>query len=167
MLKQNPLYNDLRILLPINLHNKLLPEIKTSPLWLQAENSPYFPQAKKILILLQDADKLSNLRFTKQKDRLRHDLFFRTLASEKLYAGLSPEVMQQFFSCQVVKLSSIVSFADRILMVLSWIFDLNYQKSKELFQQLSYKKYLLDLLAEYHQNKVDITQIEQLAKQYL
>ena len=167
ILKNNIDYNDIRILLAVRYHGKMMSEVKSSPLWHIAENSPLGEDAKKILYLVRDADKLANLKQTKNNEHLKKDLFFKLLSKEALSSGLSPVVKQQFFAKQTILSETVYSFADRILMVLSWIFDLNYQKTKQIFKQNDYGAYLINLLAQYHQSPDDIREIKQFLEPYI
>lgn len=166
-IKNNPLYNDIRILLAVRYHSKMMDEVRKSSLWKEAEKSQYAAQAQKILYLVRDADKLALLKDIKEKDQLRKDIFYRLLSKEALEAGLSETVKKQFFAGQTVLSSSIRSFADRILLVLSWIFDLNYAKSKEMFKQNEYAGYLLGLLGQYGVADEEINDISRFIYQNL
>ena len=167
IMKNNPNYNDVRILFPILCHGKMIDEIKNSNHWIELEKTPYKDEAKKILYLVRDADKLENLEKIKKEDKLRKDLLFKSLSQEALQAGLSENVKQQFFAKQTISLSTIYSFADRILLVLSWIFDLNYKKTKEIFIQQEYGPYLLNMLSQYHNSKNDIDKIANFMNKHL
>ena len=166
-LKNNHLYNDIRILIPILFHGKMIDEVKKSSEWKKISRSPYKNETKQILYLVRDADKLENLEKIKKEDKLRKDLLFRSLSQEAIYAGLSESVKQQFFAKQTISLSTIHSFADRILLVISWIFDLNYQKTKEIFKQEEYDKHLLNMLSEYHNSHDDIAEIAKFINENL
>ena len=159
LLNNTPPYNDLRILLAIKYHGKMMEEIRASDLWLQTEQHPHGKAAREILYLVRDADKLANLQVIKDKNHLQHDIFFKQLSDEALHAPISAAVWQQFLAHQTVLFTNVYSFADRILMVLSWIFDLNYQYSKKAFIAEGYAKYLINELAKYHTNDDDLNQI--------
>ena len=161
-LKNNPLYNDIRILLAVRYHSKMSDEVKNSSLWAKAQKSSFATEAEKILYLVRDADKMALLKDVKEKDQIRKDIFFKLLSEEALKAGLSERVKQQFFNGQTIVSSFVYSFADRILLSLSWIFDLNYAKTKEIFKQKEYARYLLDLLGQYHHVSEDIERITDL-----
>ena len=60
-LKSNPTYNDIRILLAIKYHGKMMEEVKASSLWEEAQNGEHKKEAEQILYLVRDADKLANL----------------------------------------------------------------------------------------------------------
>ena len=166
-LKNNPLYNDIRILLAIRYHSKMMNEAKKSSLWVEAQKSPYAKQAEEILYLVRDADKLALLEDMKCEGRLKKDIFFKLLSKEALEAGLSEKVKQQFFAGQTILSSAVYSFADRILLVLSWIFDLNYATSKEMFKQKEYAGYLLEMLKQCNLTDEDIESIAHFTYQNL
>lgn len=166
-MKSNPRYNDIRILLAIRCHSQMMADIKKSDLWKEAENSQHFEEAKKILYLVRDADKLALLQKIKQEDRLRKDIFFKVLPQEALKAGISEKAKQQFFARQTILSSTVASFADRILQVLSWIFDFNYQISSAIFKKEKYAQYLTELLAEYHKPSEEVVDIAAFAEQNL
>lgn len=166
-MKDNPRYNDVRILLAIYGHSKMMDDVKETLLWQGAENSRYSAEVKKILYLVRDADKLALLDGIKKEDRLRTDIFFKLLPQEALTAGISEKVKEQFFARRTIMSSTINSFADRILLVLSWIFDFNYVQTKVIFKQKEYTAYLLNLLAQYHPVSADIDEIADFMSQNL
>ncbi len=166
-IKNNKNYNDVRILFPILYHGKQLEEIKNSAEWKKISKTPYKDEAEKILYLVRDADKLENLEKIKKEDKLRKDLLFTSLPPKAVHAGLSENIKQQFFAKQTISLSTIYSFADRILLVLSWIFDLNYKKTREIFKQQEYGQYLLNMLSQYHKSKKDIEEITSFMNKHL
>jgi hypothetical protein len=75
--------------------------------------------------------------------------------------------MQQFKQHQTVLFKNVYSFADRVLMVISWIFDLNYQRTKELFVEEAFGVYLLDLLSEYGVLPATVEKIRQGMTRFL
>jgi len=165
LLKKNPKYNDMRILFALKWHGKMPEEITASTDWKKATSSPDFASIKQILLLVRDADKLANLYHIKQNNQLEKDLFYRQLTKEAMFSPLSPAVWQQFSERRTILFSNVYSFADRILLVLSWIFDLNYQATKQIFNNNGYTEYLLDLLSKYHQNANDISKITSIIKE--
>ena len=167
ILKKQPKYNDLRILLAIKYHGKMMEEVRQSDLWQETEKVPEGAAARQILYLVRDADKTANLRVIKQEDHLRQDLFFKQLTEEALKAPISAAVMQQFKQHQTVLFKNVYSFADRVLMVISWIFDLNYQRTKELFVEEAFGVYLLDLLSEYGVLPATVEEIRQVMTRFL
>ena len=164
LLKQNPRYNDMRILFALKWHGKMMEAITSSADWQEVMLLPEFEEIKQILFLVRDADKLANLHHIKVENHLTKDLFYRQLTLDALHAPISEKVLQQFLAHHTILFPTVYSFADRVLMVLSWIFDLNYQVSKKIFREQKYASYLLDLLAQNHINSEVIVQIKQLIK---
>lgn len=159
LLQNRPPYDDMRILFAIRWHGKIMSDILASEMYQQIKNSPQFNDIMLILSLVRDADKLANLQVIKQADHLRQDLFYRQLTPEILNAELSDKVKAQFFAKETVLTSDLQSFADRILQVISWIYDLNYRETKKIFKQQQYGLFLLNLLKQYHHNTQDIEKV--------
>lgn len=162
LLKNNSVYGDLRVLCAVLNHGKMMDDILCSGMWQnEVVTSPHFDEIKKNLYLVRDADKLANLRVIVQEDHLKKDLFYKQLTKDAMRAPVSDVVMQQFFEQKVILFPTVYSFADRILQVLSWIYDLNYVKSIEIFNKEKYGDYLLSQLVEYHSNTDDMKKIRQ------
>ena len=162
ILKHNSQYCDERILFAVKWHGKMMSKIMSSADWKKAQKSADFEDIKQILFLVRDADKLANLHHIKADNHLQKDLFFRQLSSEALNAPISPLVLKQFYENHSVLFADVYSFADRILYVLAWAYDLNYQTTKDIFKRQGYVAYLLDLLAQYHSNAKDVLKIKKV-----
>lgn len=160
-------YNDLRVLFAVRYHGKMIEDAFASDMWQEVLKSPNKDDALKILYLVRDADKMANLYVIKNDNHLCKDVFYKQLTKEALNAPISPVVMEQFFQKKVVLFPTIYSFADAILRVISWIFDLNYQKTKEIFVNRGYGDYLLNELAKYHENAKDIEEIRKVVNSNL
>jgi HD superfamily phosphohydrolase YqeK len=165
LLKQNPKYNDPRILFALKWHGKTTSAVKASADWKEAEKRADFNDLKQILFLVRDADKLANLHHIKADNHLEKDLFYRQLTEAALQAPLSPKVLEEFYQKRTVSFLDVYSFADRVLMVLSWMFDLNYQTSVMIFNENDYAVFLVHLLKKYHHNAADITEIQAFIQQ--
>lgn len=147
ILKEIPQYNNLRILLSVKYHGKMMEQVKASDLWQEAEKSPDEKAIKQILYIVRDADKLANLKVHKADNHLKEDSFYKQLSPEAKKAGISAEVMQQFANHQVICFPTIYSYNDRVMMVLSWLFDFNFQYTREQFLNAGYADYLLNELS--------------------
>ena len=159
-LKNNPKYQDMRILFAVRYHGKMIEDAWLSPLWQELKTTKQSTDIKKILYLVRDADKLANFYAIKKNDHLKKDLFYKQLTKDALHAPLSPEVKKQYLAKKPVLTSTVYSFADRVLGVLAMYFDLNYRLSKELFITRGYDIYLLNLLAKYIKNKAELAEIK-------
>lgn len=159
LLQNLPSYNDMRILFAIRWHGEMRQNILASEMYQNIKNSPQFDDIILILKLVRDADKLANLLVIKQQDHLRQDIFYKQLSPEVLNSGLTAKVKTDFLAKEVILSADLKSFADRILQIISWIYDLNYQTSKEVFRQQQYGSFLLDMLKQYHHDLKDIEEI--------
>lgn len=160
LLQNKPPYDDMRILFAIRWHGRMMEEVQTSAMYQQIKDSPQFAEIMQILYLVRDADKLANLYVIKAHDHLRQDPFYISLSADILNAPLSEAVKAQFFAKKVILSATLSSFADRILQVISWIYDFNYRTTVDVFKQQQYDKFLLDMLAQYHHDPRDLQQIK-------
>lgn len=167
LLKENSAYNDMRILFALRYHGKMIEQVYRSLLFKKIKTLPKKNDIIKILLLVRDADKLSNLKYIKKNDHLKHDVFYRQLCKNAKNAPLSESVKAQFLARQTILFSTVYSYADRLLMVLSWIFDLNYEFTKETFAKNGYDKYLLEEIKNYHHDKKDLKAIQELIRETL
>ena len=165
MLKNNPHYNNKKILFAIRYHGKRIENIHTSVAWKKIEELPETEAIKNIFYLVRDADKLANLRSIKTDNHLTKDIFYKQLSNEALHAPISSAVKKQFMAGKTVSYASLYSFSDRILMILSWIYDLHFQTSKKIFKQEKYADFLIAQLAQYHHHPDDINAIKKRIKQ--
>ncbi|MBR6356471.1 MAG: HD domain-containing protein [Alphaproteobacteria bacterium] len=159
LLKDDERYNDMRILFAVRWHGQMPAEICGSEMYQAAQKLPQFTEITEVLRLVRDADKLANLHTIKEQDRLRKDIFYLHLSPEALNAPISEDVKAQFFAGQVVLTATLHSFADRIMQVISWIYDYNYTETKNIFKKHQFADYLLQNLAQYHHNADDIAKI--------
>lgn len=166
ILKQIPRYNNLKLLLAVKYHGKMMEQVRTSDLWQEAEKSPDEKEIKQILYIVRDADKLANLKVHKTHNHLKEDSFYKQLSPTAKKAGISPEVMQQFKNHQVVYFPTIRSYNDRVMMVLSWLFDFNFQYTREQFLNAGYADYLLNELTLNGISENTITELKDIMKKY-
>lgn len=167
LLKNNPLYNDERILFSLRYHGKIKNSVTRALNNPTIKNSPLKQDFLDIINLVRDADKMANLKVIKKNNHLTKDLFYRNLSKEARTAPLSAKVQEQFINKQTIRFNTLHSYADRILMILSWIFDLNYQYTQKLFTLRGYDKYLLRELGRFHPNKKDLSLIKSIIKKQL
>lgn len=162
LLRNTPPYNDLRILFAIRYHGKMMETVQSSEMWHSIEKLPQQDEIKKILYLVRDADKLANLEVQKATGHLRKDNFYKQLAPQDITGPLSRAAKEQFFAAQTLEYKNIKTYADRVLMVLSWIFDFNYIRTEQLFFECEYDAYLLNELTTCDVSSKEIKQIRNI-----
>lgn len=166
LLKNNPKYNDKRILFAIKYHGEMIEKALNSKEYKEEKNTKLKKEMLHILYLVRDADKLENLFRIKNHNNLKKDVFYKQLSNANKIAPLSEKVIKQFLSQKVIRFSSVKSYADRVLMVLSWFFDINYKESIMISKENKYKDFLLTLLSEYNKDKELQLKIKKLLNKY-
>lgn len=162
VLKQVQEYNDLRILFAVRYHGKMMEDVKKSEMWQMVEKSSQKEDILNILYLVRDADKLANLLHIKNDGHLKKDLFYKQLSQPNRNGSLSDEVKAQFYDKKTILFSTVQTYADRVLMVLSWVFDFNYRYAVKVFYENGYGKFLFDELQQYHSDSADIKRVERI-----
>ena len=166
ILKNNPKYNDKRILFAIKFHGEMIEKALNSKEYKEEKDKKVKQEMLHILYLVRDADKLENLYRIKNHNNLQKDVFYKQLAEENKTASLTDKVIKQFLAKKVIKFSSVKTYADRLLMVLSWYFDINYKESIKISKEKQYKKYLLGELEKYNQDKNLQLKIKNMLNKY-
>ena len=166
VLSPDSAYNDKRILFAVRYHGCMIEEAYASDMWKNENSETTKEEMQHILFLVRDADKLENMDTIKNKDHLKKDVFYKQLTEEAKSASPSPIVLEQLFNKEVVKFSTVYSYADRIIMVLSWFFDINYDASFNIAKEKGYKQHLLDDLANYNKDKSLQDKITELLKDF-
>lgn len=167
ILKKCPQYNNLKLLLAVKYHGKMMEQVRASDLWQEAEKSADEETIKQILYIVRDADKLANMRVIKATDHLKEDMYYKQLSPEAKKAGISSEVMKQFENHEVILFSTLKSYTDRVMMVLSWIFDFNFQYTKTLFFRDGYADYLLEELSKNGVSQDTIQKLKNIMETYI
>ena len=161
LLKDNPQYNDLRILFAVRYHGKMMQDIEALPEYREVLSLPQKDEILQILYLVRDADKLANLQAAKNHNHLKEDIFYKQLTDAAKTAPLTPVVKEQFMEKKIILSSTVKTFSDRLLQVLSWIYDFNYQYTKTVFLKDGCAQFLFDELAKYHTDKNDLQKIKE------
>lgn len=167
MMKNEPGYNDVRILAALKHHGHMMEEFYADPEFQDVADPETGRQLLAILFWVRDADKLANFYIQRYEDNLRKDPFFVTMSEEVRRAPLSPEAVAQFEAGQVILTGTVKSYCDRLLCCLSWIYDLNYKASYRLCAEHGYFDMLLELLAEYNRDTGAQEKIARTARSFL
>jgi hypothetical protein len=162
LLKNNQQYNDSRILFAVRYHGKMMEDVTAATMWQEVQNSPQRDEILPIFYLVRDADKMANFQAAKNANHLQEDMFYKQLSDDAKIAPLTSVVIKQFIDGKTILSSTLNTFADRILQVLSWIYDFNYQYTKTVFLKQGYAQFLYDELAKYHTDKNDLQKIRKI-----
>lgn len=122
-------YADLRLLLPVKRHGELADALENDIEFQQMPEGRQKQETRELYGLVKDADKIANLYLIKQDERIFKDLFFEQLSDEEKYAPISDAVLQSVKNHTLVKREKTQSFADRIIQILCFVFEIYYQPS--------------------------------------
>lgn len=135
-----------------------------SEMWQNVVKSADRDEILQIFYLVRDADKIANLQTARKIDYLKQDIFYKCLSNDAKIAPLTSKVKEQFFTGKTVLSATVQTFADRLLQVLSWIYDFNYEYTKAVFINQGYVQFLFDELVKYHTDKTELQKIKEIIK---
>lgn len=146
-------YNDPRILAAVKFHGLMMEDVYKAPEWQNFMELPEREDIKQILFLTRDADKLANLLSIKKEKRIYHDIFYKQLPIELRTAPLSENVVAQFMDGKTILFPTVKTFADRLLMIISWIYDINYPATFHICHKTGVFDYILEEVGKINKNK--------------
>lgn len=159
-------YNNPRITIPIKHHGHMIEELYADPEFYTIEDPQIKYEIEKITFLVRDADKIANFKLLSESDEHIWSLFYITKHPQNK-TPISPIVYNTFLKQQVILKKDVVTNSDFILLLICWIFDLNYNSS---FEYLRINKCFEFLIEELRNSNNDMTQqktIEQTIQNYL
>lgn len=165
-LSQIKFYNKKDALLAIKHHGHLIERLYEDEAY-QKLSKKEQKHIQQVTFFVRDADKLANLYLlATHLDDIR-PVFF----SEKTYQNphdknISPIVMADFMAQKCVTKSDVKNFADHALMIISWIYDINFECSLVFLEKLQIFEKLFDLFAEYWHPK-DKKTIQKTVKEFI
>jgi hypothetical protein len=128
-LKQFPMFNDMYTYLAIKHHGHMIEELYEDEIYSDLLEDEQI-KVRNISFLVRDADKLANFYLLVSHFAEVKDLFFCKTSFETPYEiNINPKVMEDFLANRCVLKADCKNFADWALLVLSWIFDLNFKSS--------------------------------------
>jgi hypothetical protein len=122
---------------------------------------------QKIAFLVRDADKIANLHLLSIDFPKMQNLFFVA----KNFANphnktLTPQVLSDFMSHKSVNKTDIHNFADHALMIMAWIYDINYQSSFTFLEKLGIIEKMMTYFSPYWK-KPDAKLFKQKINQFI
>ena len=149
LLRNTPLFSDMRIWLPIKHHGHIIEKLYEDDEYLNIDDNNLQQEIKNICFIIRDADKIANLYMLKNEPTM-HPLFWEKEKIELPQDGtISDIVRQNAFKYTTTPRSKNATVADRIIGMLSWYFDLNYVYSLDFCHKMGITEYLLGMLDKY------------------
>lgn len=128
MLKERG-YSDPRLLLPVKQHGNLADALEKDVEFQKIGDAGIKKEVEELYGLVKDADKIANLYIAKTDRRIFKDLFFDGLTEENKHAPVSAKVLEAMENKCLVKSGDCVSFSDRLLQILCFVFEIYYKPS--------------------------------------
>ena len=146
-LRYTPLFNDIRIRLPIKHHGHLIRDLYADAEY-QSLDSALQQEVERICFVIRDADKIANFNL------VTHEPYFLPL-----FFDLDRETKDEdFMISDTVRANAFVedtipfpinTIADRAAAFLSWYMDINYQAAIDYCQKLGVTELMFAMFAKY------------------
>ncbi len=163
-LEQTPSYNSPFIVIPVKYHNKLIEDYYNSDDYQQLGKNR--DSITEVLKLVRDADKIANFHLiTTQTQHLKK--LFCPEAIEGKALAIQPAILSDFMAEKTIDLKKVQTACDRILNLLSWVYDLNYLSSFEFCIKLNGFDKMLNILQEYNPDAKVQKEVENKLKSYI
>ncbi len=161
-----PEYYNPRIIIPIKHHGHMIEELYNDPEYYTLEDPQLKYEIEKISFLVRDADKIANFKLLSESGQDIWKLF-RIQKGQKKQSSISEIVYQTFLKHKVIHLSDAHTNSDFILLLICWIFDLNYQSSFAYMQSNQCFEFLVEELRNSNSDSSAQQQIEEVIRNYL
>jgi len=121
---------DLSILFAVKYHNKKLLDLLFQENKFKIQSEEKREEILKVLKITRDADKLQNLEYIlfNAEDKL----FFRYKEKDEKNNLYTKEVLDSFLNWDLIDSKLIKTQIDYLLLLSSWVFDLNFETSKKI-----------------------------------
>lgn len=163
ILKAEPQYGNPLLLFPVRHHGHLDSDFFTEEGWLKA--SPAEQELmKNLFFLIKDADKTANFYLFK-----RHPEYYGALicGTEEMDSQASPKVLESLTRHELCRNADIASPLDRILRILSWVFDLKFATSFAFLHNLGCIEAMLKRIREHNTDNKSQEMIEKIIRNFI
>lgn len=149
LLRHTPMFNDIRIWLPIKHHGHLIESLYNDNVYQNIADAQIKKEVELICFIIRDADKIANLNMITNEDNVL-DLFLGPKSSDKDKDGqISQPTRDSAFKETTTPRFAGATRGDHITSYLSWFFDINYQYSIDYCQKLNVVSGLYALFDKY------------------
>ena len=159
-------YNNPRITIPIKHHGHMIEELYKDPEFYTIEDPQIKYEIEKIAYLVRDADKIANFKLLSVSDKQIWSLF-NIEKDTQTRTDISPKVYKTFLNQEVIFKEEAHTNSDFILLLICWIFDLNYDSSFAYMQTNDCFEFLVKELNNSNNDSSKQQQIEQVIHNYL
>lgn len=149
LLRNMPLFADMRIWLPIKHHGHIIEKLYEDSEYQNITDKALQEEIKNICFVIRDADKIANLHMLINEPKM-HPLFWEKERVELPTDGVVSEIVKQnAFKYTTTPRFKGATVADRVIGMLSWYFDMNYVSAIDFCRKLGITDGLLKMLEDY------------------
>lgn len=142
-----PLFNDIRIWLPIYHHGHLIEDLYNDPQYQSIKNEELKKEIELICFIIRDADKIANLHMMAYEPEMRPLFLSSGSGNDSKDYSVSDFAKEDAFGGKTVRRTPECTIADRMLGYLSWYNDFNYRYSIDFCEKLNVTALLKDYFA--------------------
>ena len=148
-LKQIPLFNDIRIWLPIKHHGHRIEYLYNDDEYKNINDKNIQREVELICFIIRDADKIANLNLMTH-ERSILPLFLGSGSGDKYKDGqLTPIIKENAFRYDTINRFADATVGDHIAGYVSWFFDINYKYSIDYCRKLKVIEGIFEIFEEY------------------
>ncbi|MBP5215519.1 MAG: hypothetical protein J6039_03065 [Alphaproteobacteria bacterium] len=151
-LEYTPLFDDIRIRLPIKHHGHLMEDLYKDE---EYQNLPQNLQneVEKICFIIRDADKIANLNLFTHEEEYRILFFGYDNYRHPQYGKISEEIRKHSDEVETLPRFANASVADRLAGLVSWYLDINYAYSLDYCTKTNSTDIIFKMFADLCQDK--------------
>ena len=144
----------------------MIEDLYNDPEFYTIEDPQLKYEIEKITFLVRDADKIANFKLLSESGQDIWKLF-RLQKGLKEQTPISEIVYQTFLKQEVIRIADAKTNSDFILLLICWIFDLNYHSSFAYMQNNQCFEFLVEELRNSNSDSSTQHRIEQIIQDYL
>ena len=162
-----PEYNDVRVSLSIKHHGNLIERFYEDEEYLNIKNNTTKEEVEKIIFLVRDADKIANFYLLITQYSEHKSAWELSDDKNYLYGKINDACVEYIRNKKCIPLDIRKSYPDKLLNVLSWIFDINYQTSFLFIKKHNIVDKISNILKQYNNQNDLIDSITQDLREYI
>lgn len=167
LLKHTPMFNDIRIWLPIKHHGHRIEDLYNDEVYKNITDKELQKEVELICFIIRDADKIANLNMIINEKNILH-LFLGNSCGDKQKDGqISQAVKDVAFKEDTTPRFNGATQGDHITGYLSWFFDINYKYSIDYCQKLNVVSGLFEMFDEYCNDEEFKCKYKEFVRDYL
>lgn len=161
-----PEYYNPRIIIPIKHHGHMIDELYNDPEYYTQEDPQIKYEIEKTTFLVRDADKIANFQLLSESGKDIWSLF-NIEKDTKHKTPISNKAYEAFIKKEVILKQDVHTNSDYILLLICWIFDLNYASSFAYMQDKQCFNFLIEELRKSNSDSMQQQAIEDIINNYM